>query len=108
MENNSGEAFELAVSHGEKDLGVKITEDLKPHAKCKLAASKAKRAQGTLEKTFKCRSPELWKTIYFTYVRPHLEFAVKWIFTIKRIEERLLRLDPTIKEENQSGFDLDV
>ena len=77
MENNSGEACELAVSHEEKDLGVKITEDLKPHAQCKLAASKANRALGTLEKTFKCRSPELWKTLYVAYVRPHFELAVQ-------------------------------
>ena len=44
MENNSGESFELAVSHEEKDLEVKITEYIKPHAQCKFAASKANRA----------------------------------------------------------------
>ena len=58
-ENNSDEACELAVSHEEKDIGVKITEDLNLHAQCKLAASNraANRALGTSEKTFKCRYP---------------------------------------------------
>ena len=59
IENNSGEACELAVSHEEKDLGVKITEDLKHHAQFKLAASKANRALGSLKKNYKCRSLEL-------------------------------------------------
>ena len=61
------------MTHEGKDLEVKITEDLKPHAQCKLAASKASRAIGTLEETFKFRSPELWKTLYVTYVRTQLE-----------------------------------
>ena len=77
MQNSSGAACELAVSNEEKELGVKITEDLKHRAQSKMAASKANRVLGTLEKTFKCRSLELWKTLYVTYVRPHIEFATQ-------------------------------
>ena len=37
--------------------------------------SKANRVLGMLVKTFTCRDVELWKNLYVSLVRPHLEFA---------------------------------
>ena len=41
-----------------------------------MCVNKASRILGMLKNTFECRDRKLWTTLYTTYVRPHLEFAV--------------------------------
>ena len=38
---------------------------------------KANRMLGMLKKTFESRDPKLWKELYVSLVRPHLEYAVQ-------------------------------
>ena len=60
----------------EKDLGVTVSNNLKPSLQCNKAAAKASSIYGMLKKSFHSRNLPIWKLLYSTYIRPHLEFAV--------------------------------
>ena len=60
----------------EKDLGVLITQDLKFSRQSASAAHKANSMFGVLKNTFVSRDVEIWKRLYTSLIRPHLEFAV--------------------------------
>jgi len=49
---------------------------LKPTLQCNKAAAKASSIFGMLKKSFHSRKLPIWKLLYTTYIRPHLEFAV--------------------------------
>jgi hypothetical protein len=66
----------LESSMAERDLGVIVQSDLKWRQQVEAASSKANQILGSLRRTFQHNSLELWKILYKTYVRPHLEFAV--------------------------------
>jgi hypothetical protein len=53
-----------------------VSSDLKWKNQVEAAAGKANRILGMLRKAFQHNSVDLWKRLYTTYVRPHLEFAV--------------------------------
>ena len=90
----------LEVSTCELDLGVHISCDLKWKFHVDLIASKANRVLGMLKKTFTSREVHLWKMLYVSLVRPHLEFAAPvWnshvkgdIKTPERVQERATRI----------------
>ena len=60
---------------------------------------------GMLKRTFATRNKDIWKKLYTTYVRPHLEFAVsawnpylkKDIETLEKVQRRATRISPAIK-----------
>jgi ribonuclease P/MRP protein subunit RPP40 len=64
------------------------------------AANNANKVLGMLRKTFISRNKDLWKKLYTTLVRPHLEFAVPvWnpqtagdIETIEKVQKRAARI----------------
>ena len=64
------------------------------------AALKANQVLGSLKKAFVGRSAALWKRLYTTYVRPHLEYAVQaWcpytrrdIATLEKVQRIATRL----------------
>jgi ribonuclease P/MRP protein subunit RPP40 len=60
----------------ERDHGIYIRSDLKWVEQVNYAANKANKVLGMLRKTFISRKKDLWKKLYTTLVRPHLEFAV--------------------------------
>jgi hypothetical protein len=60
----------------ERDLGVMISADLKWRNHVIYCANKANKVLGMLLRTFEYRFPDLIKSLYTTFVRPHLEFAV--------------------------------
>ena len=90
----------LKSSGLERDLGVMISSDLKSHEQAVRASAKAMKMLGLLRSTFVSRSTSIWLTLYTTYVRPHLEFAVPaWrphherdIDVIERVQRRATRL----------------
>ena len=59
----------------------------------------ANRLLGMLKMTFESRDPKLWKELYVSLVRPHLEYAVQaWnphlqgeIDKIERVQRRAIR-----------------
>ena len=90
----------------EKDLGIMISNDLKPRAQVQKASSKANSMLALLKNTFFSREPLLWKKLYTTYVRPHLEYVVSaWspytktdIKTLEKIQRRATRVVPCLKD----------
>jgi len=72
---DTGERRALEESKCEKDLGVMIANDLKWGTQVQGMVAKANRALGILKRTFTSRDSNLWKTLYTSLVRPHLEYA---------------------------------
>jgi ribonuclease P/MRP protein subunit RPP40 len=70
---------ELEVVECERDVGVKITSNLKPSDHCTEAVGRARWVLGQLTRCFHYRDKNVFLRLYKTYVRPHLEFAsVAW------------------------------
>ena len=78
MSSNYGGKLSILIekTKEEKDLGVLISNNLKFTGQANKAASEANKKLGILKKTFRFRGTGLWKKLYTTYVRPHLEFAI--------------------------------
>ena len=66
----------IESSTSEIYLDVQIFNDLKYERQAQIAAAKANKVLGTLKNTFISRDTKIWKKLYTTYIRPHLEFAV--------------------------------
>lgn len=75
MLDQKGVRHKLESSTIERDLGVHITADMKWRNQCQFAAAKANRILGMLGRTFTSRDSTIWKLLYTSLVRPHLEFA---------------------------------
>ena len=60
-----------------KDLGVIISHDLKTTTHCNAVASKGYRALWSLRRAFKCFDEDMFRILYPTYVRPHLEYCIQ-------------------------------
>ena len=65
----------LEETSNERDLGIRLTKDLKWCTKVKNDANKAKSVLGTLRRLFMYWRKESTKTLYTTFLRPHLEYA---------------------------------
>ena len=90
-----------------RDLGILISDDLKPRNQVVAAATRANLKLGKFKKTFQCRNLGLWKTLYTTYIRPHLEFAFQaWspyliddINRLEQVQHRATKLITSIKHK---------
>ena len=67
----------ISTTTDERDLGIYISKNLKFKHQVDHAAGKASSVVAMLRNTFVSRDPFLWKKLYTTYVRPHLEFAIQ-------------------------------
>jgi len=59
----------------EKNVGVQVTDNLKPAAQCNKAATVARAVLNQIQRAFHYRDKETYLKLYKLYVRPHLEFA---------------------------------
>ena len=59
----------------EKDLGVIMSHDLKPHANIEHHVKKANKMLGIIRRTFKYLNEDSFLALYKAYVRPHLEYC---------------------------------
>ena len=75
IEDKDGNRQELETTEVEKDLGIMITTDGKCSAQVEAAVNKASWTLGRIRKTFRFFNINLFKKLYPTFVRPHLEFA---------------------------------
>lgn len=66
---------ELSSVEEEKNLGVYITNDLKPSRNCIQAYSKAKKAFLMIRRTFTYKSKKIVLRLYKTLVQTHLEYC---------------------------------
>ena len=128
MTGTDGVARVLQETAAEKDLGVHITNTLKPTFHCQKAANKATSALRLLRLSFDRIDCHNFKTLYTVYVRPHLDYcsqavgpymvqdfdllekvqrrATKLVEGFKHLpyQERLLRLKlPSMKERVLRG-----
>ena len=71
----TGRRIVLEESSCEKDLGIFVSSDLRWRAHVDAMASRANKVLGMLVRTFNSREASLWRTLYVSMVRPHLEFA---------------------------------
>ena len=101
-----GENLESCLE--EKDLGVVITNDLKPSKQCIEAEKKAPKILGYIKHHFKTRKKETILTLYNALVRPHLEYAVQFwapslrkdIERLEAVQARATKLIPSIRHLN--------
>ena len=65
----------LETAHEEKDVGVIISESLKPSLQCAKAAKKANQVLGQLSRGLTYRDKFTFTKLYKVYVRPHLQYC---------------------------------
>jgi hypothetical protein len=107
MTDTNGLKHILETTTVERDLGILVSDDLKVKQQVEAAAARANNMLGRLKKSFRSRGLLLWKTLYTTYVRPHLEFAITaWsphlkqdIFKLEQVQHRVTKLITEIKNE---------
>ena len=96
---------ELGICNDEKDLGVIITNDLKPSKQCTEVEKKAQKILGYIKRQFSTRKEETILTLYNALVRPHLEYAVQFwspsqrndIERLEKVQARATKLIPSIR-----------
>ena len=68
----------LRKLYSERDLGVLVSQDLRPREQCISASNKANRILGFIKRTVTNRTPEVILKLYLALVRPHLDYAVQF------------------------------
>jgi hypothetical protein len=94
----NGQALE--TTREERDIGVLVTDDLKPAAQCAKAAKTATTVLGQITRSFRYRDKKIFLALYLRYVRPHLEFAsqawspwyAKDIQTLEKVQKRAVSM----------------
>jgi hypothetical protein len=102
MEQSNRNTTTLQETVVEKDLGIWMTNDLKPHNHVAHAVSRANQILGLIKRTFTYLDCQLVKQLYTSLVRPHLEYGnVVWspyhqgdIDMMERVQHRATRLVP--------------
>jgi len=97
---------QLETVNEEKDLGVLISDDLKPSAHCIHSYTKANRMLGLINRTFSIKQPSILLRLYKSLVRPHLEYCspawspkyVKDKELLERVQHRFTRLFKELRE----------
>ena len=96
MTDSAGNENVIEETYLERNLGVIVGSDLKWREHVDRMVEKANRTLGMLKRTFESREPRLWKDLYVSLARPHLEYAVQaWnphlqvdIGKIERVQRR--------------------
>ena len=98
----------LADSEMERDIGIIISNNLKPSKQCSEAARKANAVLGMITKAFHYRDRHVYINLYKQYVRPHLEFcSPAWspwtqadINCLEQIQQRAVRLVSGLRSQD--------
>jgi hypothetical protein len=85
----------LERTEDERDIGIKVTANLKPAAQCKKAAQTAQTVLAQISRAFHFRDRKIFTGLYIQYLRPHLEFSSPvwspWTAADKEILEKVQR-----------------
>ena len=130
MNDDSGNSTIIQQIAEEKDLGVHLTDDLKPSTQCVRSAAKARSVMGMVKRNFRRLDQQDFLLIYKTYIRPRMEYCVQaWSPHLKKdieclekvqraatkmvhglrhlpYEDRLVHLGLTTLEERRTRGDL--
>ena len=90
----------LEATNSEKDLGVYISNDLKPEKHINEVVLKANRLLGMIYRSIEIKSKDIIVPLYCSLVRPHLEYCiqawrpyyVKDISKIEKVQRRALNM----------------
>ena len=83
----------LRKTEVEKDLGVYTSSNLKSSVQCKESVRKAQAVLGLIRRNFKRIDKEDFKTLYNSYIRPHLEYSIQaWSPSLKKDIQSLERV----------------
>jgi len=77
MDNDEGNKVKIEEITIKKDLGIYITNNIKPSIQCSKAAEKARSILAMVKRNFKRLDEEDFMLIYKTYIRPHMEYCVQ-------------------------------
>ena len=99
---------ELRRLNSERDLGVLISQDLRPREQCISARNKANRILGFIARTVTNRTAEVILKLYLALVRPHLDYAVQFwspyhrmdINRLESIQRRMTKMIHGIRNLN--------
>ena len=98
----------LKACSEETDIGVIISNDLKPSLQCAAAAKKANMTLGRMARAVTYRDRHVWLRLYQVYVRPQLEYAIQawrpWlskdINLLESVQKRAIRMTSGLKGRN--------
>ena len=98
------EGHKLTVIEEEKDLGVIVSQNLKWSKQVTAAAKKANKMLGLIKHTFTYMNKDMFKILYKTLIRPHLEYCpqvwspylAKDINTLENIQRRATKIVPEL------------
>jgi len=97
----------LEEANEETDLGVIVSNNLKPASQCAKAAAKAMSVLGMIRRHFKKLDAEDFLLLYKTYVRPHMEYCVQaWsphlskdVQCLEKVQRRATKLVSGLREK---------
>ena len=91
-EYKMGDAVLGRTTH-KKDLGVKLSADMKVSEQCGIAASKGNQILGLIRRTIMYKEKQLIVPLYKAIVRPHLEYCIQaWRRYRKKDRDKLERI----------------
>ena len=92
-----GTRVEFHSSECERDLGVRLDNDLTFSEHIRAATAKANSVIGMLKNALVCRDVDIWIKLYVSLVRPHLEYAVSvWKPRLRRDIDALERVQKSV------------
>ena len=101
----------LQVVSEEKDIGVIVSDDLKPSSQCGKAVKKANSILGQMSRSFLYRDKDVWIHLYKMYVRHHLEFSIQawspWyikdVELLEKVQERAVNMVTGLRSKTYEG-----
>ena len=97
--------FLISPVNEEKDLGVIISNDLKPDKNIIHCVKKANKVLGMIKRTFSYIDKTMFTLLYKVFIRPHLEYCqqvwapylIKDITLLEDVQRRATRLVPSLE-----------
>ena len=98
---------QLSTVNEEKDLGVLVTNDLKPSQHCSQVVKTANKLVGFIGRVFENKSEKVILKLYNSLVRPHLEYCVQFwspyyrkdIEKLERVQRRVTKMIPRLRNK---------
>ena len=98
---------ELCKVNNEKDLGIIISNDLKPGKHISEVVKTANKIAGFIGRAFDYKSEKVILTLYNSLVRPHLEYCVQFwspyfrkdVDKLERVQRRVTKMIPRLRNK---------